>query len=180
MRWLRGLTGRERAMGVALITAMGAIVVVPAWGSADGAETDDPADVEEALAPDGERQLDPLGDCLRRHGAPLPAERPEGDELPAPIPREDFDADFDRAAAECGLPEPPPGTDPFPLSDEQIREERAALEKFADCMASRGLEVGPIEVEQDRIWIGRGDDPFSEEYLAAQEVCGGLPVPPSG
>jgi hypothetical protein len=133
-----------------------------------------PAEVDPPPAADG------LTDCLRRHGAQLPAIRPEGDELPdeLPVPRPADEA-FSRAAEACGLPEPPRGADPFPLSDAQIEAETAKLDEFVRCMRAHGARFGEPVVERDRIAIEPPSDAFSEEFLAAQRDCGGLPLPPA-
>jgi hypothetical protein len=174
---MKNWSRRERGLGAALVLAVAGAIVVPAWaGGEDGAE------VEQAQAPSAgavvpPREPDGLAECLRRHGAGLPASRPEGDELPTPIPRPDDEA-FARAAQECGLPEPPPGTDPFPLSDEEIKAQREDLTRFARCMREHGQEFGEPEVDRNRIAIPIGPGAFSEEFLAAQRACGGPPVPP--
>jgi hypothetical protein len=172
---------RERGLGAALVLAVAGAVVVPAW-----AGDSDPASVELAPLPSGDgagavappQEPDGLADCLRRHGANLPAARPEGDELPVPIPRPDFDEAFRDAAEACGMPEPPPGTDPFPLTDEQIEAQRDALTDFVRCMREHGQELGEPEVDRNRIAIPLPRDAFSEEFLDAQRACGGPPVPP--
>ena len=159
-----------------LIAAQGAPArarLIPIHGDAGRAPL--PAEVDPPPATDG------LADCLRRHGAQLPAIRPEGDDLPdeLPVPRPADDEAFSRAAEACGLPEPPPGTDPFPLSDAQIEAETAKLDEFVRCMRAHGARFGEPVVERDRIAIEPPSDAFSEEFLAAQRDCGGLPLPPA-
>ena len=156
-----------------LIAAQGAPArarLIPIQGG-DAARASLPAEVDPPPAADG------LADCLRRHGAQLPAIRPEGDELPVPRPADD--EAFSRAAEACGLPEPPRGTDPFPLSDAQIEAESAKLDEFVRCMRAHGARFGEPVVERDRIAIEPPSDAFSEAFLAAQRDCGGLPLPPA-
>jgi hypothetical protein len=190
---MRKWTLRGRALAAALMISVAAAVVVPAW--ADSTEEEAPAptppgtgEVEpapdpsaDAIAvtdPEERQELDALGECLRRHGAPLPARPAEAPEDLPPPP--ELEGDFHRAAEACGLPEPPPGTDPFPLSDEEIAEQRAALDEFVACMRAHGQQLGDPEVERDRIAIALGPGAFSEEFLAAQRECGGPPgAPPS-
>jgi hypothetical protein len=216
---MRSWSKRERALGVALALSVVAAIVVPAQAddstdggaaapaSSIGAEGDAAqvpliaAKGAPARAPlpakiDPPPMVDGLANCLRRHGAQLPAIRPEGDELPVPrpkgdklpairpedelpVPRPADDEAFGRAAEACGLPEPPPGTDPFPLSDAQIEAESAKLDEFVRCMRAHGARLGDPVVEGDRIAIEPGSDAFSEEFLAAQRDCGGLPLPPA-
>ena len=177
---MRNWSRRERRLGAALVLAVAAAIVVPAW-----AGEDDPASVEAAPLPSGDgggavvpaEEPDGLADCLRRHGANLPASRPEGDELPVPIPRPDFDEEFRAAAEACGLPEGPRGPDPFPLSDEQIEAQRGALTDFVRCMREHGQELGDPQVDRNGIAIHIPPDAFSEQFLDAQRACGGPPVP---
>jgi hypothetical protein len=188
---MRSWSARKSAIAAALVIGVGAAIVVPAWAnSPEEAEPSPPpaggGDVERAPVPSGsgialtdpeeQEELDALGECLRRHGAPLPEERPE-DPAELPLP-DDIEGAFATAAEACGLPEPPPGTDPFPLSDEQIAVEREALDEFVACMREHGQDVGDPVVERDRIAIALGPGAFSEEFLAAQRECGGPPVPP--
>jgi hypothetical protein len=191
---MRNWSLRERGLAAALAISIAAVIVVPAWAdSADEAEppppphgagevepAPDPSDAGIAVTdPEEQQELDALGECLRRHGAPLPETRPED---PAALPRlpAEIDGAFHQAAEACGLAEPPPGTDPFPLSDEEIAAERKALEEFVACMRAHGQQLGDPEVERDRIAIALGPGAFSEEFLAAQRECGGPPgSPPS-
>jgi hypothetical protein len=178
---MKNWSRRERGLGAALVLAVAAAVVVPAWAG-DG----DQASVEPAPPPSGDgdgalvpaEEPDGLADCLRRHGADLPMLRPEGDELPAPIPRPDFHETFRRAVEACGLPEPPPGHDPFPLTDEQIETQRETLTDFVRCMREHGEELGDPEVDRNRIVIHIPLDAFSEQFLDAQRACGGPPIGP--
>ena len=173
---------RERGLGAALVLAVAGAIVVPAWAG-DG-EDGDATSVERAPLPSGDgagavaRELEPDGltDCLRRHGANLPVPRPETDELPVPVPRPDDDA-FRHAVEACGMPEPPPGHDPFPLTDEQIDAQREALTDFVRCMREHGEELGDPEVDRNRITVHIPPDAFSEQFLDAQRACGGPPLP---
>jgi hypothetical protein len=184
---MRNWSRRERGLGAALVLAVAAAIAVPAWAG-DG----DPASVEPATVASGEGgaviaavKPDGLADCLRRHGANLPVRRPEGDEqLLVPKPRLDDDGGFRRtfrrAAEACGLPEPPRGHDPFPLTDEQIQTMRDKLTAFVGCMRDHGQELGDPEIDRNRIKIllPSPKDAFSEEFLDAQRACGGPPVGP--
>ena len=174
---MRNWTKRERGLGVALALIVVAAIAVPAWADDGAGEVAAEPAPSVAGEEDAVPEPDGLGDCLRRHGAPLPAIRPEGDELPAPPPVDD--QAFGRAGRACGLPEPPPGTDPFPLSDQQIEAERAKLNEFVRCMRAHGERMGDPEVERDRIAIPLAGDAFREEFLAAQRACGGPPGPPA-
>lgn len=179
---MKSWTRRERGLGAALALAVTAVIVVPAW-----ADDGDSASVEPAPLPSGDARgvvvavpapgSDGLVDCLRRHGAELPAMRPEGNELPAPLPRPD-DGAFHRAAEACGLPEPPPGDDPFPLSDEQIEAQRDELKGFVRCMREHGQELGEPEVNRHGIGIALPREAFSERFLDAERDCGGPPAGP--
>jgi hypothetical protein len=82
-----------------------------------------------------------------------------------------------RAAEACGLPEKPPGTDRFPLTDEQIQAKREALSGFVRCMREHGQELGEPDVDRNRIAIPLPPDAFSEQFLEAQRACGGPPIP---
>jgi hypothetical protein len=130
------------------------------------------------LSDEERAELDGLGDCLRRHGAALPRTRSEKNPFTVPFPRPD-DLGLREAAKACGLDDPPPGPDPFPLSDEEIAAQRAALEEFIECMRDRGQQLGEPEVDRDRIAIRLGPRAFDEEFLAAQRECGGPPPPPA-
>ena len=174
---MRNWSRRERGLGVVLVLALAAAIVVPAW-----AGDDDPASVEPASLPSGDArgeegpEPDGLVRCLGRHGADLPAVRPE--ELPAPVPRPADDGGFNRAAKACGLPEPPPGHNPFPLTDEQISEQRDALAGFVRCMREHSQELGEPDVSRHAITIPLPRDAFSERFLDAQRDCGGPPAGP--
>jgi hypothetical protein len=173
---MRNWSRRERGLGAFLVLALAAAIVVPAW-----ADDDDPASVEPAALPSGDAraaeapEADGLVRCLQRHGADLPVPRPE--ELPAPLPRPADDGSFRRATEACGLPEPPPGHNPFPLTDEQIDRQRELLTDFVRCMGEHGQELGQPEVDRNGIVVRIPPDAFSEEFLDAQRACGGPPLP---
>jgi hypothetical protein len=166
---MRTWTWTKRGLCAAALVAAAAAIVVPAWGKDSGA----PAPT---VATDESAQPDPLRDCLSRHGAPLgerPADAP-ADELPPPP---DFDDDaFAAAAQACGMTDPPPGIDPFPLSDDRIAAWTTRLDEYVACMRDHGQTLGDPDVERDRIAIELGPGAFSEEFLAAQRDCGGPPV----
>jgi hypothetical protein len=169
---MRIWTGAKGGLAAAALLSAAVVIVVPAWGKDDPVSNGgEPA----AAATGAERaELDGLGDCLRRHGAPL-GDRAAGD--PADLPPAPFDDDaFAAAAAACGMTDPPPGTDPFPLSDDQIAAETKRLEAYVNCMRARGQSLGDPVVERDRIAIELGPGAFSEEFLAAQRECGGPPA----
>jgi hypothetical protein len=168
---MRTRTWTRRGIGAAiLLSAAAAIVVVPAWGEDGGTP-------EPTVATDESTQPDPLRDCLLRHGAPIgerPTDAPPADELPPPP---DFDdAAFAAAAEACGMTDPPPGTDPFPLSDDQIAAWTQRLDEYVACMRDHGQNLGDPDIERDRIAIELDPGAFSEEFLAAERDCGGPPV----
>jgi hypothetical protein len=166
---------------------LGALVVaaiaVPAWAKSDEGLEDEFPTVPGAPGPG------PAGIVARadQPGPPLPpgvaaamlhAGTPPGadqrDDQVEPLPPPDELPE--------GLPPHPPEHNPFPLSDEEIEHHRQVLQGYVDCLREHGQDVGDPEVGPFRIVIpigdeGEGFDPFSEQFQAAEEACGGPPPP---
>ncbi|HYU59564.1 MAG TPA: hypothetical protein VEK39_02290 [Solirubrobacterales bacterium] len=155
---------RSPQVAVLLGAVAVAAIAVPAWAKSDHGLDD------ELIAAGGPPGVTP------RASGPIP---PPPGEATAVLPAGSPAGARERGERIAPLP-PPPGAPPgpgqlFPLSDEQIEQQRDALQKFVDCLRDHGQDVGDPEVGRFQIAIPVGDDAMSEEFQQAAEECGGPP-----
>lgn len=168
---------------VALFAAVAvAAVAVPAWAQSDDGLEDE---LSAHPAPPGVTPRAPHAVAPPPGGfGEVPAGVPDGaaqrGDFVVPVPPPPG-APGEGAAGE-GPPGPgafvPPPGGPFPLSDEQIEAQRESLERFVDCMAEQGVELGEPEVGRYEISIPLPEDAAGEGLEAAERECGGPPLPP--
>lgn len=157
---------------VALAAAVAvAAIAVPAWAKSDHGLDDELTAAGAGPGGITPRAPGPIPPPPGGAVAQLPAGSPAGagarDEGIQPLPPPG-DAQ--------GAP-PPPGQ-LFPLSDEQIQQQREVLQHFVDCLDEHGQDVGDPEVDRFQIAIPVGDSANSEEFQQAAEECGGPPALP--
>jgi hypothetical protein len=151
-----------------------AVIAVPAWAKTDDG-LEDEFTLPEAPASGGggfvarapEGAPPPPGVTAAMLHAGVPPGAPQRDDEVEPLPPP--------AELPGGLPPHPPEDNPFPLTDEQIQQQREVLQDYVDCLRDHGQDVGDPEVGPYKIVIPIEADPFSDEFQQARDACGGPP-----